>query len=355
VISFVQTPAIPNQIPLAFDQALSRTDSELRWAVAYVTKFGCEDLINRLRVRSGSRWGALAKTIIVSFDYGITEPPALEFLRHDNWNVKVASPEVLTRTRLLPINAFHPKLYLFGSATGLSVISGSANLTRRALTANHEVVALHTFLAADPAWEQAWRDVASGAVDVTPELLRQYQDARRRNPPPVDIDPAAPAPRPPAARQLPLFWDELQAGRLNPPAFAQFWVEAGSMSSSASHNQLELPRGGNRFFRFAFTRYQEHQADIGRLVLLVRNQPHSNRKLAWHGDNGMERVYLPTEAQSGLRYRDQCVLFRRTPAGFTVDVFPWQSAQAVACRTASHQANNLYRLGAASPRICGLY
>jgi len=46
---------------------------------------------------------------------------------------------------------------------------------------------------------------------------------------------------------LPVFADAVTSGRLSPGDFDHLWVEAGSMSSSGSYSQLELPRRGNVF------------------------------------------------------------------------------------------------------------
>lgn len=221
------------------------------------------------------------------------------------------------------------------------------------MTTNTEVIGLNTALSASVIWENMWATCIHGAVEFTPELLSEYRRVRRGLPTSEVLDPPPPSTGPLNTGLLPIFWDEVVAGRLIPREFAHFWVEAGSMSSSASHNQLELPRGANRFFNFSFSRYDHSQAEIGRPRLVVGDRPFQNRKLAWHGDNGMERIYLPTQNQSNLVYQDQCILFRRTNAGFALYVFPWNNPLAVACRSASLQGGRLYRLGERSTRICG--
>src|SRR5262249_39084990 len=157
-------------------------------------------------------------------DHGITEPGAVDFLRSlPNSTVKIASVDVLTRPSFVPVHSFHPKLYLFQAASSVSVLVGSANLTVQALTTNQEAVTVLTGVPGAP-WLEAWNLLTADAVEFTPPLLEQYRRARSGHTPPVVIDPplsGSPAPGP-----SPLFWDEVQAGRLNPRAFVHLWVEA---------------------------------------------------------------------------------------------------------------------------------
>ena len=351
----IQTPEMPCRVPLAFDEAAARGITGLRWAVAYITAAGSLQLVNRLRQQLKGSWEAAAKVIITSCDYGITEPDAIDYLTGlKNCRVMLASPDVINRPGFRPATAFHPKLYLFDSQAGLTAIVGSANLTVRAFTSNCEAVSLYWSAQPDATWESMWKSLTAVAVEFTPELRAQYRTARAGHSPPIDIDPPVP-PEPPVLVALPVFLDEIQAGQLSPVSFENLWVEAGSMTSSRSHNQLELPRGGNLFFGFSFDQYDDIQTDIGVPLLFVFGHPYHDRKLVWHGGTGMERYYLPTENQSGLEYQGQIIVFRRTAAGFDLHVFPWDSAAAVACRTASRQIDRMYQLGAGSPRICGVY
>ena len=353
---FIQSRSIPCQVPIAFDEAAVGSIIRLRWAVAYVSYSGCDLMAPRLQQRMGRRWHAAEKIIVTSCDYGITDPNAIELLwQWPKCRVLLSSPEVLHRPRLIPVAAFHPKLYIFDKDVGRAVIIGSANLTGRAMTTNTEAVGLHIVTGTSDTWDKMWAASVQGAVEFTPELVSEYRRVRRSLPTREVLEPPPPPSEPLDPDSLPVFWDEIAAGRLSPGDFTHFWVEGGSMSSSASHNQLELPRGANRFFNFLFARYDHRQAEIGHPRLMVGGRPFANRKLAWHGDNGMERIYLPTEHQSNLVYQDQCILFRKTRAGFALFVFPWNSDFAIACRLASQTAGRLYRLGVRSPRICGLY
>jgi hypothetical protein len=215
----------------------------------------------------------------------------VEFLRsQDRSSVKIASIDVLTRTAFIPVIAFHPKLYLFKKVPGVNAITGSANLTVQALTTNQEAVVLQKD-APQALWLAAWDSLTAGAVEFTPAVLAQYRQIRADHTP-LAFDP--PLPPLPGLGPLPIFWDEVQADRLDPSAFGRLWLDAGSMSSSESHNQLELPRGANRFFGFAFSQYDSSQTPIGYPPIAIRGVRFVDRKLAWHGDNRMERIYLAT-------------------------------------------------------------
>ncbi len=157
------------------------------------------------------------------------------------------------------------------------------------------------------------------------------------------------------ARSLTLFYDAISSGRLDPSAYEHFWVEAGSMSSGGSHNQLELPRGANEFFGFNFHDYGNSHEVIGRPVLTVAQKSWSDRKLTWHGNNMMERVNLPTRMQGGFGYRDGIVLFTRANQGFDIQVVAETDPLGISWRDESSRIGRVYRLGGNSNRVCGLF
>lgn len=354
---FVQHKNQPSQVLFAFDEVLAPTIDQIRWAVAYSTKKGCERLINRVADRMGkARWDRTQKYIVTSLDFGLTEPAALEFLANQpHSQVHVANPAVHTRPGFRPAQAFHPKLYLFDRPGVTGYVVGSANLTASALISNTEVVSAGEEEPANTTWNDAWTELLHDARPLTQELLRDYRRLwRRAKLRPVDLDP--PVARPvirPASK--PVFWDAITTGTVSPLAFAHFWVEAGSMSSGGSHNQLELPRGANRFFDFAHATYGSAHVTIGYPTLTLGGRVWRDRPLTWHGHNMMERINLPTRAQGGFDYRNTAVLFRRHPGGFEINVFPWDDEAAIAWRAASDAIGTVFRLGERGQRICGLF
>jgi hypothetical protein len=157
------------------------------------------------------------------------------------------------------------------------------------------------------------------------------------------------------ARHLTVFYDAISSGRLDPAAYDHFWVEAGSMSSGGSHNQLELPRGANEFFGFNFHNYGNKHEIIGRPVLTISGKSWRDRKLTWHGNNMMERINLPTRAQGGFDYRGAVVLFTRAQQEFELLVVSDIDPLATAWRDESSGIGRVYQLGGNSNRLCGLF
>jgi hypothetical protein len=134
------------------------------------------------------------------------------------------------------------------------------------------------------------------------------------------------------------------------------WIQ-GEALQGGSRNQLELPRGAHRFFAYVFDQYDyPDKITIGQPLLRSGAQIWSDRLLTWHGNNKMERMNLPTLAQSGFNYADTAVMFRRLKDGsFELIVTPWESNLARSWRQASAQRHTLFRLGtAANSRTVGL-
>ncbi|MCC6228555.1 MAG: NgoFVII family restriction endonuclease [Phycisphaerales bacterium] len=344
---------------LVLDGILSlATDAveSLRIAVAYTTYGGAELLVSSIRQRvPAAAWEGLHKVLITSVDFGLTEPSALEYWgSQTNASVLLANAQLLQGGHLRPARAFHPKLYLFDQPGRQSLVVGSANLTRRALTVNTEIVSLSRDTPT-PFTHAQWELLANRAVPLTAHLLQRYIDLRPGEPvvPPDDVPPPIQVP----IGTLPVFPEEVEAGRLDPSTFRRFWVEAGSMSTGGSRNILELPRYANRFFGFAFADYREELVVIGAPVLDFRANRWIDRELAWHGApqmNKMERLKLPTQAQGGVSYENTAVLFSRRENVFELLVSPWDSPLAAAWRNASARIARTYRLGIRGTRICGL-
>ena len=119
--------------------------------------------------------------------------------------------------------------------------------------------------------------------------------------------------------------------------------------------QVELPRGSNRFFEAVFAGYDfDHVDRIAEPILLSGTNVWRNRPLAWHGDNAMERINLPSRAAGGFDYEQSLILFRRIePNTYEFRVYPWGSDSARAIVDASLRANLLFRLGRNSSRLAG--
>src|SRR5690242_1194772 len=102
--SVLQHPGQPTAVLAALENLAEESTEGVRFAVAYTTVGGCRYLIPRLENRIGSAWAALPKTLITCFDFGLTEPDALRYLRDDHG--------FELRAIDTPGSSYHPKLYL---------------------------------------------------------------------------------------------------------------------------------------------------------------------------------------------------------------------------------------------------
>ncbi|MDX6714336.1 MAG: hypothetical protein QOH30_894 [Baekduia sp.] len=323
--------------------------TELRIAVAYTTKTGVDELIPRLADRVGlPAWAAVPKTLITSFDFGLTEPAALRTMRDAHG--------FALRAAKVPGASFHPKLFLFTSPSETSVLVGSANLTRAALLYNTEMGTVVSVPGGSADLEAQWKELERASAPLDESGIAAYERQRTGMPPPFHPDPPMPPGPPIPLDDVEAFLDAVQAHRADPSTAKAFWVEAGSMTSSGSNSQLELPRGGNRFFGFHYNDYDtEEHVTIGHPPLFAGGRQWLERPLTWHGDNKMERINLPTPDNGGFAYRGAAILFRRKDTRFQLQVAPWDSETALSWRAASAAQSRTYRVGRRSSRICGLF
>jgi len=342
----------------AIVEAASSEDLEsIRIAAAYTTRAGCRLLCERLETALGAnRWSEVEKTLVTSLDFGHTEPAALEYLRGlPASHVRIA--HLSGSAGDYPINPqvnFHPKLYIFSTATGRRLVVGSSNLSRRALTLNTECCA-QLDLTAGPDIEgvdRAWEEIRASSDELTDDILRAYTAARPQPRQVESSDESDSAPDGPL-EDPPVFRHAVEDRSLDLADFESLWVEAGSMSSSASHAQLELPRLACRFFGYDFDDYDADHHTIG-IPTLSLGDDSWERPLTWHGNNGMERINLPTENMSGLIYPDRTVMFRRREGRFDLQVAPMDGLRAESWLNESRGAGNVFVVGSVSERLCGL-
>lgn len=346
----IQNPAHPATIRHSIVDLITPETTELRVASAYVTHGGSELLVGAARrVLGAERFASIPKLLLTSLDFGLTDPRALrDWLDLENTRVLIAGQQRLEQGSLIPATAFHPKVYAFGSGRGFCVLVGSANLTARGFTVNTESAWVQHDVPSGEIYS-TFRDIGHDTVPLSNQLLESYQALRQSSRPPREIgpeaDPVAP-PDPVAEDQLPVFRAEIE-GQSDPFAYNAMWVQVERLQGG-SRNQLELPRGGHRFFGLVFNRYDyAGHLTIGQPLLRSGARSWDDRLLTWHGNNGMERLYLPTHAQGGFgSYSDSAVMFRRLMDGsFELIVETWESDLARAWRQASAQRRLLFRLG----------
>jgi HKD family nuclease len=353
-----QDLARANRILDALTDLAAPSVSGIRIAVAYTTIRGAQDLVGRTGARI-TLWNSIPKTLITTFDYGLTEPEALSYLQASHgFAIRVANTGPEETAILRPPESFHPKLYIFDEATHLGSLIGSPNLTQRALRTNTEIAEITNPVSEPEAIEEAWKALLGTSELLTDKLLNDYREKRKTVPKP--FDPEAPVPPPaPASSSLPRSVDEaVDQGLITPDRVANFWVEAGSMSSGGSYNQLELPRGAHQLFGFPRISYggTGPATPLGNVPLIISGrEPFTDRRLSWHSHNQMERLNLPTSAMGGPSYPNTVVLFRRSAAGFEMEVAPVASTLANIWRRASRANNRMFLLGAAGSRNWGVF
>lgn len=356
----VQNILKPAAIRHAIADLMTERLCGLSIAAAYVTESGSEIIRHCAdRYITNAEFRRIPKLIITCFDFGLSEPEALQhWLRTDTTIVHVAGAQMVQRGQLTPSEAFHPKAYAFQtSAERANILVGSANLTGRGLSINAEAaLALRDVPIAQV--QTAFDCLTFNTTLLTSKLLDAYKALRRRMPPPRELAKEvarAPEPSRQAPADLEPLRDAIDAGNIHPSQFDQMWVQVEHLQGG-SRNQLELPRGAHRFFGFQFDGYD--QADsvvlIGRPVLVAGSRAWDDRPLTWHGNNRMERINLPTEAQGGFQYKNSAILFRRRPNGSSeLLVAPWESDLSRSWREASRQTQQLFKLGRVGDRVVG--
>ena len=354
-----QSPAHPERMSFALKDLIEDDLSRIRVAVAYATRAGCERLIAAMKDKLGREASIDAsKLLVTSLDFGHTEPEALRYWRDlQNGEVRIANVQrVQGSLSLRATNTnFHPKAYLFDYPHRIAALVGSANLTRRALSVNTEAAiaeAAADIYTINRLWTGSW---GSGEA-LTDQLLEEYGITRPNRSVP-DLDSAIQNPQSLPARRGIRLIDAIEQG-LDPSQFQCLWIQAGSMSSGGSRNQLELPRGANLFFGFRHTTYPPTHMTIGHPVLISSGRRWTDRTITWHaggGQNAMERLNLPTATQGGYQYPGTAILFRRTQHGFELTVSPWGRDRSNSWVRASADNGSLFRTGlAANSRMCGL-
>ncbi len=354
----VQNHAHPARIRDALVDLAALGAVSIQVASAYTTSSGSKMLLDAVRQSVGcTAFSSMPKTLVTSFDYGITEPSVLDdWLSLDNATVHVAGAGAIAEGTMTPARAFHPKIYAFNLDQRTSnVLVASANLTGRGLTVNAEAGWLQRGVESGQV-EQAFSRLLDDTQSLSRALLESYRELRGRQPAGKPImDEARPVVPVDAPGELRPFREAVESEEIDLAEFDIMWVQVRKLQGG-SENQLELPRRGHRFFGFDFSDYHaQHNVTIGSPVLRMGSRSWADKPLTWHGNNRMERLNLPTGVQGGPDYVDSTVMFRRLGASFELAVTPLDSDLAHAWTHASRAAGTLFKLGAqATPRLVGL-
>lgn len=282
----VQNAAEPAAIRNALVDLVALGAIDARVASAYVTLRGCEIFLGAVESALGATaFAAMPKTLVASFDFGITEPQALRrWHALPNSKVFVSGAQRIAQGSLMPLRAFHPKLYAFSrDAHTCNALIGSPNLTSRGFSVNTEAVWVQQGIPCADI-DTAFARARFETTVLTEDLLGAYEALRQTRPRPPEIEQELQPVLPPApiiGKALPLFRSAIENGDINPAEYTAMWVQ-GEALQGGSRNQLELPRGGHTFFGYVFSRYNfPRNMTIGRPVLRSGARVWNDRLLTW--------------------------------------------------------------------------
>ncbi len=234
----------------------------LRAAYAYASSGGVLELVDVLR-KTMPAFGTVEKYWLISFDFGLTDPRAVELLASlPNSNVRIPNArEVLASTRLAPARTFHPKTLILDQGTSgrtvpFAVVIGSANLTISGLRAGSEDISVASWvrtpttksrqLELDAAirgaarFDRAWR----AADPISRSLLDEYRARKPARSTPEDSNRRVRE----IERERVIGFDQAAAIA----ASSRVWVEVENVAENLGPrkpgNQLHLRRGTRVFF-----------------------------------------------------------------------------------------------------------
>jgi HKD family nuclease len=290
-------------------------------AFAYATDGGAK-LLTQTLSETMPRWQSARKTWLVSFDFGLTEPEAIDtLLSLPNSEVRIANAEEVLSRRLKPNTCFHPKTVLLSHGGALNmpmgIASGSANLTISGLSFGYENICTALWCGRLTAKERTLLSTIHHAVDdifkvyqksaiADRPLLRRYVSIRPRR---VRIDDDNPL-----SLRIREVGSDLTMSKASLLATSRcLWVRVEKNvienRNRLPGNQIDLQRGTRVFFGFGREDVSKNTV-FGTLHIkcgTVSTDVHMR-----FAHNGMDRLNLPFPENIGLAsYSDQTLLFER--------------------------------------------
>ena len=279
----LQTPESP---PIrSYFQNIDTEDAEtFRGAFAYVTYGGVKQLENGLPDSLDSttpKW-------LVSFDYGYTQPEAVQRL-NELGEVRVVGVDRLKERNTLNANPrFHPKFIWIQEDESNHLMMGSSNLTESALTRNWEAVVFLRSIDPDHSsidrisswWEEVWEE----STPVSEDLLDWYKDLRES----TNIGPDDGA-------EDHDEWEDAP----HPRDASIVWANIG-YTQSGSRNQMDIP---TQFGQFFLEDDDEWELNSEYEITIRFEGETLEKKVKYHEGSYQTRIYLPTETR-GTRLAD---------------------------------------------------
>lgn len=279
--------------------------SEFLGVYAYATQSG----VAAFELSLGAEfWQNTATRWLFGIDYGRTQPKALNYLlKQPNTEVKVHdATRVLQRNGFTPVRDFHAKTMFTSNvnAERYAMIAGSGNFSSNGLRMSVEAgITLQastinefsrTIRRASSLAETLWED-AIPAEDIIEAYTESWNAAFL---PAETVGEIAPD------------GDDLPAA---------FWIEAGYVTKNRgpgrAGNQIDLPRGMNRYFGF----HAPDNQPINSIIVVTFLTP-SGDEVARNlrlGNNHMEKITLPIPETHGFdQYDGKVLLFDRQGTNF---------------------------------------
>jgi HKD family nuclease len=288
---------------------------------AYATTGGVQLIIDALAAEIPD-WVNISKRWLVSIDFGLTEPKALErLLALPNSQIRIPYAHEVLKNKLKPYRCFHSKSMFFykdnlnTGPTGIYI--GSANMTVSGLCYGHENAMAYAWSSFTAKSRKQVRslmqeallveDIYNKSTILDMGILTKYSLLRKTkyvksedNTPEVD-------------KIISLLDDHEHKISFSEAAILStakhYWVEGGyivkNRGPKVPGNQIDLPRGASAFFGFPISN-QEKNTSIGEIQLNYRK--HIGDYPLRLGNNYMEKLSLPIPGAYGPDTYEKTVL-----------------------------------------------
>lgn len=283
-------------------------------AVTAVNFFGCYAYatlsgVHTLRHQMGGEfWDGTTSKWLLGVDYGRTHPDALRLiLEQPNSQVRVHDGEwVVAKKGFIPRRDFHPKTAIMWDQASQrhGVVLGSGNLSANGLARSIEFGGSYLF--------ETLADYQHAAANLPNELHALWEDAS------------------PAENILDQYagrWDEefswsSKAAEVEEAESSHFWIEAGYVTQNRGPqrpgNQIDFPKGMNRYFGFDAPHDQPKNSVIGQVTMITAVGDPTVRNLRF-GNNSMEKISLPIPEDHGFEnYDGKILVFEKQGAEFVL-------------------------------------
>jgi HKD family nuclease len=277
-------------------------------SVAYVSYGGCFDLFTELEKRV-SNWKNVKKDVLLSIDYGSTEPKALRYLKSiPNCTIRAHNSDYVLKHKLFPQVCFHPKTYVLENSNGVcGLFLTSANMTRSGLHQGVEHAISLSFklntnnIKSLMSFYKWWRGAWASSKNISNVFINQYEKLIPKRPR-EDNTPSVKKYFPKNLSYTDITWRNSE----------YFWIKTKklykNMGQNKFGNQLDMKKGTRVFFGFA-PKDVVRNTVLGNIKLSYKNSGYETRSLRF-GNNQMDKINLPI-GMGNVSYDNSYLLFKR--------------------------------------------